>query len=125
MEESCTRITIEFPKLDEEDFKRMNIFEEARCRKNNGYGYHSRKFRVVWNSKKVSWNYIMIDWGIRWGDRIQYFPIWNTSNNCDRSLLFGFWKLYFQIRYCRKGSFNQKRKFFMRKKLWRFYQLVS
>jgi len=38
--------------------------------------------------------------------------------------MFGFWKLYFQLIWHRKGSFNQDRKFFLRKQLWKFYQLV-
>ena len=103
----------------------MNIFKEANQSQKKGDGYKARRFKIIWKSKSCSWNYIVIDWGIRWSDNWQLFPIWNVSNNCSRSLLFGIWKVYFQISYKRKDSFNQRRKFLFRKKLWRFYQLVN
>jgi hypothetical protein len=67
----------------------------------------------------------MIEWGIRWSDVWQLFPIINVSDNCNRALMFGVWKLYFKVSYARAKSFNQNRKFFLRQKLWKFYQLVS
>jgi len=103
----------------------MNIFKQAAENKKNGLGYCSRNYKILWENTKVTWNYSAIEWGIRYTNKWQIFPIWNTSNNCQRSLMFGFWKLYFQIKYCRSTYFNQNRKLFLRKKLWKFYQLIS
>ena len=103
----------------------MNIFKEAKQKELNGMGYRARRFKIIWKSKTVSWNWLAIEWGIRWSDKWQLFPIWNGSHNGQRSLIFGFWKLYFQIIWHRKHSFNQDRKLFLRKPLWKFYQLVS
>lgn len=102
----------------------MGIFQEAKQRKIDGMGYRARRYKILWENKKCSWNWLAIEWGIRWSDKWQLFPVWNASNNMNRSLLFGIWKLYFQITYCRANSFNQHRKLFLRKKLWKFYQLV-
>ena len=103
----------------------MNIFQEARQREIDGMGYHARRFKILWKNKNYSHNWFAIEWGIRWSDNWQLFPIWNTSNNCQRALIFGLWKIYFEIYYNRKNSFNQSRKLFLREPLWRFYQLVS
>ena len=106
-------------------YEGMNIFQEARQRKRDNMGYRARRFKIVWSNKDIPWNFFATEWGIRWSDKWQLFPIWNMSDNCQRSLLFGFWKLYLQIIYTRTEAFNQNRKFFMRKRLWKFYQLVS
>lgn len=106
-------------------YSEMGIFKEARERNKDGMGYRSRRYMTIWQGKKQTWQHIHIEWGIRWSDKWQFFPIWNASNNSERSLLFGIWKLYFQISYHRAGSFNQDRKMFLRRKLWKFYQLVS
>lgn len=103
----------------------MNIFQEARQRNKDGMGYRARRFKIIWESSKCSWQYIMIDWGIRWSDKWQIFPVRNVSDNCHRALMFGFWKLHCTVSYARRHSFNQDRKLFLRKQLWRFYQLVS
>lgn len=105
--------------------KKMNIFKEAKQKELEGMGYRARRFKIIWKSKTVSWNWLAIEWGIRWSDKWQLFPIWNGSHNGQRSLIFGLWKLYFQIIWHRKKSFNQNRKLFLRKPLWKFYQLVS
>jgi hypothetical protein len=106
------------------NLKRKSPFYKARENEKNDLGYQCRTYKTIWNSKKTPWCYLRIDHGIRWTDNIQYFPIRNTSNNTERSILFGVWKLYFSIHYCRSSSFNQERVFFMRKKLWNFYQLI-
>ena len=111
--------------MSSEKYDGMGIFQEAKQRKIDGMGYRARRFKIVWQSKKCSWQHIMFDWGIRWSDCLQVFPIWNSSNNCCRSLTFGIWKLYFTASYARAGYFNQDRKLFMREKLWKFYQLIS
>ena len=103
----------------------MGIFQEAKQRKIDGMGYRARRFRVIWQSTKCSWQHLMLDWGIRWSDQWQIFPIANVSNNCNRAIMFGFWKLHLTISYSRAESFNQDRKFFLREKLWKFYQLFS
>jgi len=103
---------------------KTNIFLRAKLNKAKGMGYRAYNQHTLWQSKKCSWNRIFIIYGIRWSDIYQVLPVWNTSNNCQRSLLFGFWKLYLELGYYRAGSFNQDRKLFMRKKLWRFYQLI-
>jgi len=106
-------------------YEGMGIFQEAKQREIDGMGYRARRFAIIWQGKKESWQHIMLDWGIRWSDKWQIFPIWNTSDNCHRSLTFGIWKLYFTISYARAGWFNQNRKLLFRKKLCKFYQLVS
>jgi hypothetical protein len=103
----------------------MDIFKKAKDNKIKGFGYCSRKFKIVWENKNISWNWFAIEWGIRFSKKWQIFPIKNVSNNSMRSLMFGFWKLYFQIVWHRKNSFNQKRNLLFKEKLWKFYQLVS
>lgn len=109
----------------ENKYKGMSIFKEARQRKLDGMGYRARRFKMLWENKECGHNWLAIAWGIRWSDKWQLIPIWNTSDNCNRSITFGIWKLYFQIDYHRKNSFNQYRKFILRNKLWRFYQLID
>lgn len=103
-------------------YEGMGIFQEAKQRKIDGMGYRARRYKIVWQSKKVSWQHIMFSWGIRWSDNWQLFPIWNTSNNSIRALTFGFWKLYFEISYARAKNcnylfkmpfFHQLRKFYL------------
>lgn len=81
--------------------------------------------KIIWQSKKCSWQHLMIRWGIRSANHIQLIPIKNVSDNCHRTIMFGFWKIYFTVSYARAGYFNQDRKLFLRKKLWKFYQLLS
>ncbi len=87
--------------IDSKEYEGMGIFQEAKQRKIDGMGYRARRFRIVWQSKKVNWQHIMLDWGIRWSDKWQLFPIWNVSDNSHRALMFGFWKLNFTISYAR------------------------
>lgn len=101
-----------------------NIFKEAEQKELNGMGYRARRFKIIWQNKKVSWNWLAFEYGIRWSDKWQVFPIWNLSHNNQRSILFGFWKLYFQVIWHRKKSFNQIRRLLFRKPLWNFYKLV-
>lgn len=61
--------------------------------------FFSHNMVVLWRSKKNSYTWFAIGYGIRRSDRIQLFPVWNMSNNSQKSLLFGFWKLYVQIIY--------------------------
>jgi len=103
----------------------MSIFQEAKQRKVEGTGYRARRFRIIWQNKLCNWNWLAFEYGIRWSDKWQIFPIWNTSNNSSRSLTFGLWKLYFEVIYNREMSFNQHRKLFLRKQLWKFYQLFN
>ncbi len=100
------------------------IKSNALIRKIQGYGYNYSKQRIIWESTKCAWNWIIIRWGIRRSDVLQRFPIWNTSHNNARSLMFGFGFWYFEISYMRKHTFNQTRKFLFRKRLWKFYQLI-
>ena len=111
--------------MDTKKYDGMGIFQEAKQREIDGMGYWARRFKIVWQSKKCSWQYIMLDWGIRWSDQWQIFPIANVSDNNHRAIMFGFWKLHLTISYARSGIFNQDRKLFLRQKLWKFYQLVS
>jgi hypothetical protein len=103
----------------------MGIFQEAKQRGIDGMGYRATRQRIIRLSKECSWNIIRLSWGIRWSDEFQVFPIWNMSHNCDRSLLFGFWKLYFQVSYSRKGTFNHNRPFISNRWVRKFYQLVA
>lgn len=79
----------------------MNIFKEAHIRKKQGLGYTARRHITIWSSKKNDWNRVFLNTGIRRSDSFQYFPIWNTSHNQQRSLLFGLWLLYIEIGYYR------------------------
>lgn len=103
----------------------MSIFKEAKERELNGYGYNSIKFKMIWKNKNIDWNWLGLAYGIRNSKKWQLFPIWNTSNNCQRSLKLGFWKLYIELIWHRKQIFNQDRRFFLRERLWKFYQLIS
>jgi len=100
--------------MKETKYDGMGIFREAKQRSIDGMGYRARRFKIVWQSKKVSWNWIAIEYGIRWSDHWQLFPIWNVSDNCGRKLLFGFWKLYFEIIYqrARNSHYLQNLPFF-------------
>lgn len=111
--------------INTKKYEGMSIFQEAEQRKIDGGGYRARRFKMLWQSKKCSWQHLAIEWGIRWSDKWQIFPVGNVSDNNHRALIFGFWKLYFSISYARNKTFNQDRKLFLRKKLWKFYQLVS
>lgn len=101
----------------------MNIFQEAKQAKQKGYGYTAIRTKIIWQSKIKKISGITIDYGIRRSNEYQILPIWNTSNNLNRSLMFGLWLLYFRIAYHRKKPFNQDRKFLFRQRLWKFYQL--
>lgn len=107
-----------------EKIKRRNIFQEAKQRKQEGMGYRANRMKWIWHNKKCGWNNLHIEYGIRWSDRWQIFPIWNVSNNSQRALMFGIWKLHFTIVYCREKSFDQRSRFLM-SKLRKFYQLVD
>lgn len=111
--------------IDVTKYEGMGIFQEARQRNIDGMGYRATRFKILWKSKDCGWQHLAIRWGIRWSDQWQLFPIRNVSNNCERAIMFGFWKLHLTVSYARKNSFNQSRKFFLRKQLWKFYQLVS
>ena len=99
------------------------IFKEAKENKECGRGYHAMRTKMLGGSKEWCGAYLSLRYGIRWSDKWQIFPIWNMSNNCNRSLLFGIWKLYVEIVYHRKNSFNQKRSLPFQNKLFRFYRL--
>ena len=110
--------------MEAKKYEGMNIFQEARQREIDGMGYRARRFKLLWENKNCGHNWIAIEWGIRWSDNWQLFPIWNSSDNCSRAIKFGLCKLYFEINYHRKNSFNQSRKLYNREKLWKLYQLV-
>jgi hypothetical protein len=61
--------------------------------------FFSHNHFIVWESNKVSWEYINICFGIRRSDMWQIFPIWKDSHNCRKGVMFGFWKFYFSIVY--------------------------
>lgn len=102
----------------------LTIYQEAKKKKVDGFGYRARRFLMLWHSNKCAWNWFAIEYGIRWSDKLQWFPIWNSSHNNQRSVTFGIWKLYFQLIYYRKVTFNQKRKLLFYIGLNRFYRLV-
>ena len=107
------------------NYEGIGVFREARLRRANGMGYYAYRRKLLWCNKNVIWNWIEISYGIRNSYKWQLFPIWNMSNNLERSLMLGIWKIYFEIVYHRKKQFNQDRKLFLRRQLWKFYQLVS
>lgn len=100
----------------------MNIFKEARQSELNNTGYKVRRFFLIWRNKIISWSYFYFEYGIRWSDVWQVFPIWNISHNNQRAIMFGFWKLHFTIGYYRKKSVNQQRWQYARLK--KVYQLL-
>jgi hypothetical protein len=109
--------------MNNEKYEVMGIFQEAKQRKLDGMGYRSRRFKIIWQSKTCSWQHLMIEYGIRWSDQWQLLPIVNVSDNNHRAIMIGFWKLYITLSYARARTFNQDRKLFLRKMLWKFYQL--
>ncbi len=81
---------------------------------------------IFWQNPKISWNWF----GIRLHHLKDIYslyylliPIVNTSHNCQRSIGLNFLKYRLEIIYYRAGYFNQDRKLFMRKRLWKLYQL--
>lgn len=102
----------------------MNILKEAKESELKGMGYRARRFKLLWQSKKCSWQHIYVQYGIRWSDHWQIFPIWNTSDNCKRVLLFGFWKLYFEIAYQRKNNSYYLQKCPLFSTFRKFYLLI-
>lgn len=58
-------------------------------------------YYTIWqtSNKEQSWRHVFISFGIRRSDKLQFWPIWNTSHNRQRALLFGLWKFYFEIGY--------------------------
>lgn len=111
--------------MEQNKYEGMSIFQEAKQRKIDGMGYRARRFKLIWKSKKCDWQYFMFEWGIRWSEQWQLFPIRNISDNNHSAIMFGFWKLYFTLSYARYKTFNQYRKLIFRKKLWKLYQLIS
>lgn len=109
--------------IDIKKYEGMGIFQEAKQRSIDGMGYRARCFKIVWQSKKVSWQHIMFDWGIRWSDKWQLLPIWNVSDNCHRALMFGFWKLHFTISYARAENCHYLFKMPFYRQLRKFYLL--
>lgn len=102
----------------------MNIFKEARLNYRNGKGYRARRAKTIWKNKKCKWNWVSIEYGIRWSNHLQIFPVWNMSCNTKRALMFGFMKLYFQVNYNRKKGFDQSQKiYFFHDRLLKTYQL--
>lgn len=63
--------------------------------------FFCHNYFVIWktSSKERTWRHVFVDFGIRRSDVWQLLPIWRTSNNCQKSLMFGIWKLYFEIGY--------------------------
>ena len=68
--------------METKNYDGMGIFQEAKQREIDGMGYRARRFKIVWQSNKVSWQHLMIEWGIRWSDKWQFLPIRNVSDNC-------------------------------------------
>lgn len=58
-------------------------------------------YYVIWktSSEERSWRHVYISFGIRRSDIWQIFPIWFVGHNNMKSVMFGFWKFYFQIGY--------------------------
>jgi hypothetical protein len=63
--------------------------------------FFCHNYYLIWqtSNKEKSWRHIYIDFGIRRSDMWQIFPIWLNNNNCQRAIIFGFWKLKFEIGY--------------------------
>jgi len=114
----------------------MNTIKEI---KNNafwrfiyGYGYNYNIRKSLWQSKKCSWNWVSLTYGIRNSSLFQIFPIWNMSNNCERSLLFGFGFWYFQLTYHKRYAVKISKlesdyynTFDYNNFVWRFFRLIS
>lgn len=61
--------------------------------------FYSHIYLTLWRSKIISWKHAGISYGIRRSNRFQYFWPWNTSNNNQKSICFGIWKLYIELFY--------------------------
>ena len=95
----------------------LTILQEAKKKQKDGFGFRAFRSVFLWKSNKCAWQHFVIRYGIRWSDKLQIFPIWNVSNNCNRALMIGVWKFYFEISYARKGNFNQKQKMIFGRKI--------
>ena len=92
-------------------YKGMGVFQEAKQRKKDGYGYRASRRKMLWQSKETSWRHLSISYGIRWSDIWQILPIWNNSHNGQRAIQFGVWKLFFEISISRKSPYPYMQKF--------------
>ena len=53
---------------------------------------------TLWENREIPWRWIAIRWGLRRSNLHLPYPwIRNTSNNCEKSLMIGIWKLYMQV----------------------------
>lgn len=82
-------------------------------------------FKILFKSKDCPWQWAAIQYGKRNSNQRQIFPIWNTSTNTHRSLLFGLGFYYIEFIYHRKHAFNQDRKLVLHNQLRKFYQLIA
>jgi len=102
----------------------MSVFQEAKQRENDGMGYRASRYKIIWSgNREESWQHISIRYGIRWSDNWQIFPIRNVSDNCHRAIMFGFWKLYFELNYARAKNCHYLFKMPYFRQLRRFYLL--
>jgi hypothetical protein len=63
--------------------------------------FFSHNHFIIWqtSSRERSWRHVYLGFGIRRSNKLQWFPIWIIRNNCMKSVMFGFWKLYIEIGY--------------------------
>lgn len=52
--------TNEITKEDVKSYAGMGIFQEAKQRKIDGMGYHARRYKLIWQSKKINWKWIIL-----------------------------------------------------------------
>lgn len=63
--------------------------------------FYSHNNITVWktSNKEKPWRHIFVSFGIRRSRKWQIFPIWLTGHNNQKSVMFGFWKFYFEVGY--------------------------
>lgn len=76
----------------------LTILQEAKKKKKDGFGYRASRKIMLWKSKEISWNWLMLEWGIHWG-KSQWIPIHYYKNNCNKQLRFGIWKYHITFLY--------------------------
>lgn len=80
----------------------MIILRQAMINKNKGKGFFAKKYRVIWENKNTTWNWIAYEYGIRRSNLWQLIPIRFSNKFTQKILTLGFWKLYFSIIYNKK-----------------------
>lgn len=76
----------------------LTILQEAKKKREDGFGYRASRKTMLWKSKKTSWNWLMFEWGIHWG-KSMWFPFRYHKSNCSKQFTMGIWKYHVTLLY--------------------------